>query len=71
MDGSSADLRVADFRAYNERCKAYRKLLHHELNPIASAKLWGNLERQARVLVAKVDKEPHNVFEHLRGCVLS
>ncbi|KAJ7184544.1 cytochrome P450 [Mycena filopes] len=52
--------------SYNERFKMYRKLMHRAFNPTAAKTYWKTQEREAKVLVDNIVRQPENLAEHLR-----
>ncbi|KAJ7477159.1 cytochrome P450 [Mycena galericulata] len=52
--------------SYNDRLKAYRRLMHQSFNPTASQSFWEVEEQQARILVDNIIESPENLVEHLR-----
>ncbi|KAF8212348.1 cytochrome P450 [Mycena galopus ATCC 62051] len=52
--------------SYNDRLKAYRKLMHQSFNPTASQMFWEMEEKEAAILVDSIITSPENLVEHLR-----
>ncbi|KAJ7940739.1 cytochrome P450 [Mycena leptocephala] len=52
--------------SYNDRLKAYRKLMHQSFNPTASQMFWEVEEKEAAILVDSIITSPQNLVEHLR-----
>ncbi|KAF7363348.1 O-methylsterigmatocystin oxidoreductase [Mycena sanguinolenta] len=52
--------------SYNERLKAYRKLMHQSFNPTVSQMFWEMEEKEAAILVDSIITSPENLVEHLR-----
>ncbi|KAJ6500767.1 cytochrome P450 [Mycena sanguinolenta] len=52
--------------SYNERFKMYRKLMHRSFNPSAAKMYWEIQEREARILIDNIVRNPEKLVQHLR-----